>query len=136
LLDRDNSGAADTGVLADFIEAAGRYVDSRLAQRYGSSNFPAAQITDSPATPGAIQEIARHVVLWRLFARDEPDGRDARDQQQMAETWIVAIVSGNADIPDFPRASAEEGGVIAVYESEDPTYAGLDDDDVSRLRGI
>lgn len=135
LTDRDKSGAADSGVLDAFIEDAGRYIDARLAQRFGA-NVPFAQITGTPATPVQIQTLAKHVVLWLLFARDEPDGRDAIHHRDFANGLLLDLAEGRADIPGMARAGAGEGSVICVYEAEDPLFAGLDDEDLARTRGI
>lgn len=135
LLDRDDDGTADTGLLDSIIEKAGNMIDMRLAQRFGTRSPLFPLIDADPATPGPIQGIALDLVLWMLYSHLEPDGRDARYHFGLADTMLTGIADGKFDV-DVARAEANEGGVIAVYEAEDPTFAGLDDNDVSRLRGI
>lgn len=135
LLDRDNSGTADTGVLTASIERAGRIIDRRLRQRYGSA-IPFAQYGASPDTPDAIKEIAIDLVLADLYGWIEPTGRDALQHEKDANDALTALADGKEDIP-VARASASDGRYIAVYEaSEDPTFAGVDECGVSRTRGI
>src|SRR5574341_979902 len=125
LLDRNKDGTADTGVLDATIERAGRRIDRWLKQRYGSA-IPFAQITGSPATPPEIQEIAIDLVLYDLYSYAEPRGRDAEDCKTFAQEALEAIRTGEQDVAGVARASASEGHVIAVYEAETPTFAGLD----------
>jgi hypothetical protein len=134
VLDRNADGTADTGVLTAAIERSGRIINRRLRQRYGSS-VPFAQITGTPATPEEIQKIAEDLVLWDLYSYFEPSGRDAEYHHALGHDALEALRKGEDDI-DVSRADAHEGMVIAVYEAEAPTFAGLDSDDVARDRGI
>lgn len=134
LLDRDGDGTADTGIMTAAIERAGRIINRRLRQRFGS-RVPFAQITATPATPEEIQKIAEDLVLFDLYSYLEPGGRDAEYHEALAMEALEALRKGEDDI-DVARADAHEGMVIAVYEAQSPTFAGLDSDDVARDRGI
>lgn len=134
LLDRDSDGSADDGVLTAAIERAGRTINRRLRQRYGSA-IPFAQITDTPATPAEIQEIAIDLVLYDLYSYLEPSGRDASYHAELAMEALEALRKGEDDIP-AARAKAYEGGVIAVYSAETPVFAGESSAGVPRTRGI
>lgn len=134
LIDRDQDGTADTGVLTDAIESAGALINMRLRQRYGSS-VPFADVTDDPATPEEIQRIARDLVLADLYAHYEPDGRDAQAYFARADAALTGLADGVFDV-DVARAAAHEGRIVAVYDADTPSFAGLDSDDVPRTRGI
>lgn len=134
LQDRNADGSADSGVLTAAIERAGRIINRRLRQRYGSS-IPFAQLTDTPATPEEIQKIAEDLVLYDLYSFFEPEGRDAKYHEALAIEALDALRNGEDDI-DVARAAAHEGKFIAVYDAEDPVFSGVDDDGVSRMRGI
>lgn len=134
LLDRNGDGSPDVGVLDEAIADAGDEIDMRLRQRYGSA-VPFAQITDPTPTPKEIQRIARDLVLADLFGYVEPEGRDATRHQSRADTALNGLADGSYDI-EVDRAAAHEGRIIAVFDAEDPTFAGQDDDDIARTRGI
>lgn len=125
LLDRDRDGMADAGILDRAIQRAGRIIDRRLRQRYGSA-LPFASVPDTPAS---VQEIAADIVLWHLYAYYEPDGRDAQEHQAMAHEALEALRKGEDDIP-VPRAKAHEGAVIAVVAPGRTVFVG------SKGRGI
>ncbi|MGE0400838.1 MAG: phage protein Gp36 family protein [Kofleriaceae bacterium] len=135
LLDRDGDGSADAGVLDATIEKAGRMIDRRLKQRYGSA-IPFAQITDSDPTPEEIQEVANDMVLYLLYRHWEPDGLMATDYRRDAFEALESLRKGEDDVDGVARASGSEAGVIAVYDADTPTYAGLDADNLERTRGI
>jgi hypothetical protein len=134
LQDRDGDGSVDANVLTEAIEEAGRLINMRLRQRYGSA-VPFAQITDDPATPEEIQEIAARLVLWQLYDFFEPNGRDSGAQFKLADASLTGLADGTFDI-DVARAGASEGRYIAVYEAADPTISGVDSSDQDRLTGI
>ena len=134
LLDRNSDGVADTGVLDQAIERAGRIINANLRQRFGS-NVPFAQITDTPNTPDEIQKIAEDLVLWDLYSFFEPTGRDGEYHRALAMETLESIRKGELDI-DIARAAAHEGRVICVYTAEDATFAGVDDEDDARTAGI
>jgi phage gp36-like protein len=135
LTDRDRNGVADTGVLDAAISEAGDIIDGRLAQRYGTGSPLFPLVTADPATPGMIQRIAARMVLWLLYTEIEPEGRDARAHFAIADTLLTGLEERKFDV-DVARADASEGGVIAIYEAEEPTFAGLDENDQNRLTGI
>lgn len=135
LLDWDGDGSEDTGLLARLIEKAGRFINMALRQRYGSS-IPFAEITDTPATPEAIQEIALDWVLARIYARWEPGGRDAEYHRESAETALEGLREGDFDLGSVGRAQAHEGRNIAVYEAGTPVYGGQDSNGSDRTTGI
>lgn len=134
LLDRDRNGVADTSVLDAAIERAGRIINRSLRQRYGSA-IPFAQIGDSTPTPEEIQKVAEDLALWDLYSYWEPSGRDAEYHHALATEALEGLRKGEQDIA-VARAKAHEGAVVAVFEAEDPTFAGTDSDGVSRIRGI
>lgn len=135
LLDRTDSGSATPGVMDAAISRAGRIIDRALKQRYGSA-IPFAQITDSPETPTAIQEIANDLVLFDLYSFHEPGGRDAEYHRALAFEALEALKNGDEDVP-VARAKAHEGKHIAVYSAPtSPTFSGVDRNDKSRMRGI
>lgn len=137
LLDRNNDGTADSGLLASIIESMGRVINARLAQRYGSSNIPFANITDTPDTPDIIQEIALNLVLWDIYRFHEPDGRDSASYFSVADTLLTGLREGEFDLDDLSaRATADEGRRIVVYTAEDPILSGVDSNDADRLRGV
>lgn len=133
LLKRGGS-TPDTRALTSAIERAGRLINTKLRNKYGRA-IPFAEITDSPPTPEAIQELAVEIAAWALYAYREPDGRDAQEHQTIATEMIEELRTGNADIP-VQRAAAHEGRVIAVATYESPVLAGTDATDTSRLRGV
>lgn len=135
LQDRDEDGVADAGVLDAAIARAGRIIRLHLRQRYGSSVDSIAEITDSPATPGEVQEVADDLTLWDLYAYWNPDGLDAVHHRTVGMEALEGLRLGDLDF-DIDRAAAHEGSVIAVYDAEDPSFAGLDSSDVSRTKGI
>lgn len=134
LTDRNNDGIADSGVLEAAIARAGYLIDGQLRQRFGGA-VPFAQITDTPATPELITEIAEDLVLWDLYSWFEPSGRDAEYHKALAQEKLEGLRKGEHDI-SAARAEAHEGSVVAVYESEDAIFAGLDSTGANRLRGI
>lgn len=137
VLDRDNDGSSDSGLLASFIESAGRIINGRLAQRYGSSNLPFANITDTPDTPDLIQEIALYLTLSRCYEFINPNGTEAENFFNKAEGLLIGLRTGELDLEDFSaRADASEGRHIVKYTAEDPILSGVDDNDADRLRGV
>ncbi len=135
LLDWDEDGSEDSGLLGRLIEKAGRFINMTLRQRYGSA-IPFAEITDDPATPEAIQEIALDWVLWRIYSRWEPEGRDAEFHRTSAESALEGLREGDFDLGNVARAKGYEAGVVAIYDSGTPTYGGEDSAGVERTKGI
>ena len=135
LLDRDQDGTADTGVAAAAITRAGDRINRRLAQRYGSS-LPFADMTDDPATPGEIQEIAEDLALGYLYEWIDPQSNDAVHHREAADKALERIREGKDDVSGMGRAKAHEGAVVAVYTAETPVFAGVDSSNISRTRGI
>ena len=132
-LDRDKDGVEDDGLLAELIAEAGDEINMRLAQRL-STPFP--DINDSPATPTEIQRIALWIVLAECYDWLEPGGPDAVVYRDKANATLEALAEGRADLPRQSRTAGYASGVVAVYESEDATFAGVDSDGISRSRGI
>ena len=135
LLDRDGNGSEDSGLLARIIESMGRLINMRLKQRYGSA-VPFAEITDTPATPEGVQEIALHLVLWDLHKFSEPNGNDAQQHWELANATLNALLEGDFDLNGVARAGAGEGKYVVVSTYEDPVLSGVDSDDADRLRGV
>lgn len=135
LLDRDEDGSPDSGVLDKAISRAGSTIRRRLRQRYGSAVDSIAAITDSPATPSEIQEVAEDLVLADLYSFWNPEGLDARYHRSAAEDAIKELQDGGADF-DIARADAKEGRRVAVYTAEDNVFSGQDSDSVSNTSGI
>lgn len=132
LLDRDRDGSADSGLLAAIIESMGRVINMRLRQRYA---VPFAEITDSPATPEEIQEIALNLVLWDVYRWNEPEGKDAAAHYSFADGALTALLEGDFDL-DSSRVNATSGRHIVSATYADPVISGLDSADADRLRGI
>lgn len=135
LLDRDGDDVSDEGLLASIIESKGRWINMRLRQRYGT-NATFAEITDNPATPEGIQEIALNLVLWEVYSWAEPNGRDADMHRALADTALTALLEGEFDLDGVARAEAHEGRRIVVYTAEDPVFSGTDSAGGERLRGV
>lgn len=135
LTDRDRDGTADTGVLDDAIAMAGSTIRLELRQRFGSAVDSIADIGDATPTPAEIQRVAEELVLADLYSWYEPGARDHEYHRARAERWLEGLRKGEYDF-DIDRAAAHEGSIIAVYDSEDPVFAGLDSSDVSRTKGI
>lgn len=134
LLDRDNDGTADTGLLAALIESAGRTVNMQLRQRYGSS-VPFAEITATPVTPEEIQELALRLVLWDIYSWANEAGA-AKANRDLADAALAKLLGGDYDISGVARAKSYEGKHIVVATHEDPVFAGVDSAGVERVRGI
>ena len=134
LLDRDEDDVADTGLLADIIESAGRHINMRLKQRYGSA-VPFAEITDDPDTPDEIQELALAFVMHDLYSWGEANGPDAQRWQALFDSTLERLLDGDYDIDGLARAKAHEGRDALVTDYATP-IGGRDSDDVDRLRGI
>lgn len=135
LTDRDRDGTADTGVLDDAIAMAGSTIRLELRQRFGSNVDSIADIAADPATPAEIQRVAEELVLADLYSWYEPGGRDHEYHRARAERWLEGLRAGELDL-SIGRAAAHEGRTVAVYDAEDPSFAGLDSSDLSRTRGI
>lgn len=133
LLDRDGDGTADSGLLAGIIESQGRWIDMHLAQRV---EVPFAQITGTPATPGAIQEIALDLVLADLYRWKWPDGVDAKDHRDRALSALKSLLDGDFDFSGGDRVDAVSGRHIVSATYEDPIVSGTDSAGVDRLRGV
>ena len=128
-------GVADAEVVPAAIRRAGRIIRRQLRQRYGSNVDSIAAITDNPATPGEIQEIAVDLVLFDLYAFREPGGAQSEHHRALAHDALEDLQLGDADFA-IGRASAAEGQVHASYTASTPKFAGVDDYDVDRTRGI
>ena len=133
LLDRDGDGSADTGLLAAVIESVGRRINMHLAQRY---DVPFAEITDSPATPEEIQEIALNLVLWELYRWRNPEGPDTQAHLDMALSDLQQLRNGDFDLGSGSRVDAVSGKHIVSATYADPVISGQDSNSVDRLRGV
>lgn len=133
LIDRDRDGTADVGALAAVILEAGAIIDARLGQKYA---VPFAAITDTPDTPDIVQVIARHIVLWKLYAFFEPEGNHWKHHYDEANFYMTEILKGTLTIPGAGLVEADEGLRKMKYSAGDPKFAGRDSDGVRRMRGM
>lgn len=133
LLDRDNDGSVDTTLLASIIESAGRTINTQLAQRFP---VPFAQITDTPATPETIQELALRLTLWEIYTWAVPDAGNAKLNRDLADATLQKLLEGDYDVEGLTRIAAHKGRRIVVATYEDPVYAGIDSSSTERLKGV
>jgi phage gp36-like protein len=133
LLDLDEDGDADTGVLDAAISDAGVQIDARLAQRYPT---PFAQITDSPTTPPIIQLIAKHLTAAILYERIQPDGEDAKAHYAVAYGLLDKILGGTYTIPGVDPLEGDESATSISYSADEPQFSGRDSTGSRRWRGM
>ena len=133
LLDRDNDGSVDTTLLASIIESAGRTINTQLAQRFP---VPFAQITDTPATPETIQELALRLALWEIYTWALPDAGNAKFNRDLADATLQKLLDGDYDIEGMARIAAHKGRHIVVYTASTPVFSGVDSAGGERLKGV
>ncbi len=126
LLDRDQSGAEDTGVYTAARERADRKIDGRLAQRYG---------VPFVTTPDLVATISDHLTAADLLAQAHAESQDVRYHKKEAEDLLVGILAGKYDLPGAALVEAESGSILVSVDSADPQFSGRDDDDDSRMSG-
>ena len=107
LLDRDNSGAADTGALASAQADADALVDGYLAGRY---SVPLA----SP--PVIIVGIAASLVRFNLWGNNAPD--EVRKRYDDAVARLKDIAAGRLVIPADVLEPTDDAGGIDYYAED------------------
>ena len=133
LLDLDEDGDADAGVLDAAIGDAGVQIDARLAQRFPT---PFAQISDTPTTPPIIQLIAKHLTAAILYERIQPDGEDAKAHYATAYGLLDKILAGTFTIPSVDPVEGDEGATSISYSADEPQFSGRDANGNRRWRGM
>jgi hypothetical protein len=134
LLDIDQDGLEDSGVFAATIERAANLVDSDLARVYV---VPFDAVSASPATPGIISDLTDYASAVELFREGgAPNSSDADYFQAKYDALMNDIRAGRRAVPGATPVAASGGIVAAVFDSEDPVFAGVDSSSVRRSSGL
>lgn len=132
LLDRNRDDVDDVGLYDAAVERACNSIDARLAQRWV---VPFAAITDIPASPGLISDIADHLTAAHLYARENPEAQDVEYHQGEAGKLLDGLLEGDYDI-DATRVGSSTGRYLATHSAATPIFAGRDSEGVRRTRGF
>lgn len=125
--DRDNSGTIDTGLMADAIERACNRIDGALGVRY---SMPCAAITDTPATPGQVADLADIGVAMFLYQWLEPKSddyiefRDAFQGDDGKGGQLGRYRDGDEVVIGLAELGADVGDESAAHESIGTITAG------------
>lgn len=120
LLDRDHLADASeqAAIMAQAIEEASVYLDSRLGQRW------VVPFAAYPATPDIVQIIARDLTKWILYRWVHPDGQDAADHFAKADATLGDLLAGKLEIPGAARVGASAGYVMMKHSGSEPVFSG------------
>lgn len=96
LTDDNRTGSVDNGVLTQIIQSASGYIDSKLANIYGS------QLPFNPI-PSSIASMALTIACYRLFRRAEvPDEKNKfYESFKEVEGFLNRVNKGEAMIDDI-----------------------------------
>lgn len=137
LLDRDDDGTEDAGVVAtgsvalvdDAIERTCNRVDGALGGRY---TMPCAAITDTPPTPGCVADVTDVGVAALLYEWLAPTAQDAKTFRAQFEAQLKAYRDRDEVVPGLAELAADHGTASVAFESIGTAAAGALDADGDR----
>lgn len=129
LLDLDQDGSPDTGVLDQHIADVGAVIDAYVSRRYET---PMPDIGDTPATPAYVQLIATWLLASFLLLPRTQAAKQRELYGNMAYDALKGIRDGKTSLPDATALDPDDQGTEGfAYETSDgakPKFSGLDDD--------
>lgn len=107
LLDRDNSGAADTNALSSAQADADALVDGYLAGRY---------VVPLETVPALILGISANLVRYILWGNNAPDEIRKRYEDSIAR--LKDIAAGKLNIPTEVLAASSDASGVEYYADD------------------
>lgn len=120
LLDRNEDGLEDVGVLDDLFERAANQIDARLAKLY--------VVPFSSPTPGLVADVCDYYTASLLYITSvHPDAAEVEKYEMLARRALDAVLLGKESVPGATPIPADQGPTVgARARYGDRVYAGTD----------